>query len=299
MRTGETIVVSGKVRRAPRSRVVRIAVRGPGGWQELSRKRSTRSGRFWLKTFAGELATTLHLRVRISAPGRPTVTLRTSVEVVAPAGTTQTPVAETPTVEPEAVYDPSDVTVPATGSSTDWRYLLDSSSGRWDPCTPIGWGFDETGGYPGALDDLRTAVAGVSSRTGLTFVHQGAVGDQINIGWSTQAADARLAGTVAGYGGATAVPLRAGSADVANQLVRGRMVLDAESPLRPGFHASGNPTWGQVMLHELMHVVGLGHAGGRDQVMFPSASSENHRLGAGDLGGLRAVGSTLGCLPPR
>ena len=86
---------------------------------------------------------------------------------------------------------------------------------------------------------------------------------------------------------------------MANQLVRGRMVLDSESPLRPGFHPSGNPTWGQVMLHELMHVVGLGHAGGRDQVMFASANAENHRLGAGDIGGLRAVGSARGCLPRR
>ncbi|WP_114422909.1 matrixin family metalloprotease [Nocardioides houyundeii] len=295
--TGGTIVISGRIRSAPRSRTVRLALRGPGGWQELARKRSTRAGLFRLRAFAGDVGTTLLLRVQVSAPRLRVATRRLRVSVVAASGTGETPVVETPTVDPQTGYDPTDPTQPAPGSSSDWSYLLGASSARWDPCTPIGWGYDETGAYPGALLDVTTALAGVASRTGLTFAYQGTVGEQLDISWSTEAQDVRLAGNVAGYGGASAVPLPPGSADVDHQLVRGRMVLDSEARLRPGFRLTGTPTWGQVMLHELLHVVGLGHATGPDQLMYGVATSENHRLGAGDLAGLLAVGSRRGCLP--
>ncbi|WP_104107609.1 matrixin family metalloprotease [Nocardioides sp. 616] len=294
--TGGTIVISGRIRSAPRSRTVRLALRGPGGWQELARKRSTRAGLFRLRAFAGDVDTTLLLRVQVSAPRLRVSTLRLRVGVVA-SSTGETPVAETPTSDPQTRYDPTDPTQPASGSPSDWSYLLDTSSARWDPCAPIGWGYDEAGAYPGALLDVTTALAGVASRTGLTFAYQGTVGEQLNISWSTEAQDVRLAGNVAGYGGASAVSLPPGSADVEHQLVRGRMVLDSEARLRPGFRLTGTPTWGQVMLHELLHVVGLGHATGPDQLMYGVATSENHRLGAGDLAGLRAVGSGGGCLP--
>ena len=51
-------------------------------------------------------------------------------------------------------------------------------------------------------------------------------------------------------------------------------------------------TWRQVMTHELGHVLGLGHAHSRRQLMYGVSSSLNERLGAGDLTALGAVGAS-------
>lgn len=44
-----------------------------------------------------------------------------------------------------------------------------------------------------------------------------------------------------------------------------------------------------VILHEVMHAVGLGHAG-RHSMMTPNATSNRTRLSPGDKSGLRALG---------
>jgi hypothetical protein len=57
-------------------------------------------------------------------------------------------------------------------------------------------------------------------------------------------------------------------------------------------------TWGATILHELGHVMGLGHIGSAYQIMQPS--SDNNAIaaiyGAGDLTGLRQLGRAAGCL---
>lgn len=69
----------------------------------------------------------------------------------------------------------------------------------------------------------------------------------------------------------------------------------------PGFGAIGaeGVTWGRVILHELAHVVGLGHTRDRDQLMYPdTAQQTSHTTDyrSGDRDGLRALGREAGCL---
>jgi hypothetical protein len=57
----------------------------------------------------------------------------------------------------------------------------------------------------------------------------------------------------------------------------------------------GSDGWGQVLLHELGHVMGLGHVNDPNQVMYPTTANALE-YGAGDLAGLYAVGPAQGCL---
>ena len=70
-------------------------------------------------------------------------------------------------------------------------------------------------------------------------------------------------------------------------------------PLANGF--GPGTTWGRVFIHELGHIVGLGHVARSDQIMFPelgvqSGAAEFH---AGDLAGLRLIGREAGLPVPR
>jgi predicted Zn-dependent protease len=54
---------------------------------------------------------------------------------------------------------------------------------------------------------------------------------------------------------------------------------------------------GALLLHELGHVVGLGHTPDSAQIMYPDLrpmSSAQYQ--PGDLGGLARLGATQGCL---
>jgi hypothetical protein len=49
-------------------------------------------------------------------------------------------------------------------------------------------------------------------------------------------------------------------------------------------------------MHELGHVVGLGHAKSSQQIMFASMSRKTATWRAGDATGLSMVGATHGCV---
>ncbi len=93
-----------------------------------------------------------------------------------------------------------------------------------------------------------------------------------------------------------------GDGDQAHQYVSGAVVIDADKPLPEGFGT--RYSLGPVLMHELAHVMGLGHVGAGDELMWspqvadhdPSPDLSLTDWGPGDLEGLRLVGRDAGCL---
>jgi hypothetical protein len=187
-------------------------------------------------------------------------------------------------------YDPS-------GSADLWnRYPGDK---YWDPCKPISWVFNPAGGYTGSLRTITRAIQYVSEATGITFRYLGrtnkvafrdtprSAGAKLLISWATPQQVPRLAGSVVGSAGS--------DSGWDGYYKHGQVVLDRTQNLRPGFHTSGGYDWGQVMLHELGHIMGLRHVASTGAIMYGETSHSVHRYTAGDLGGLRAVGAARPC----
>ena len=81
----------------------------------------------------------------------------------------------------------------------------------------------------------------------------------------------------------------------AYQITRSGLVLDNTFPAPAGF--AGPNARGSIIVHELGHVVGLGHTNDQIQQMYPSAvNAANGVYQAGDLNGMRHVGLMTGCL---
>ena len=205
--------------------------------------------------------------------------------------------------------------VVAAGDPSSYSFLQANPNGspvRWDPCTPIHYVTNLTGAPAGAAADVAQAIDEVSVASGLTFVNDGATTETpaqnrpaeqadryghrwapVLIAWGSPGPGSLLpGGGVLGEGGATWAS--SGGPDV---YVSGIVALDAgaSSSLAGGFGAG--LTRGDLLLHEIGHLVGLGHTADASQVMYPDLLSRPvASYGAGDLAGLARVGAGSGCL---
>lgn len=299
-----TGVVKARSRSIARTRAVHLLEATPEGWRRLAKRASLRSGSFRFKISAGSTPSVRTFQVR--APRAKDLaaakTGRFRIEVAAPE--VAAPEAVVPAPEPPPGNE-GDV---PRGSPDDWSYLFANRGGaRWNPCTAIRWAYNPSGGYTGAQAHVQEAFARIAQHTGLTFSYVGETEHvektgtafptdvDIAVGWANEAQVPDLAGGVVGLGGGSVKATPPGS-DVGYRFVRGYVVLDNGHNLRQGYDTSGATTWGQVMLHEQLHALGLGHAKGAEQVMFGSSSFLNHNFGAGDLTGMARVGADQGCL---
>lgn len=206
--------------------------------------------------------------------------------------------------------------VPDLGSPDDWSSISgtgpDGSVVRWDPCTPIRWTFNPNGAdntYPHALADLTTSLSRISAHTGLQFQYVGAspivpyasataispsddATADLFIGFASRRDVPQFEQGVIGLGG----PLYYKPAtdktrwiDMA-AVVFNTAFLDATDTTK----SSARVVWRSLMAHEVLHAIGLGHATGAQQIMYPYIQ-EHETFGAGDITGMAVHGATHGC----
>jgi len=180
---------------------------------------------------------------------------------------------------------------------------------RFNPCEPIHYVVNSALAPAGVVDDLREAIRRVEAASGLTFVDDGPTDERaaVNRTLSQQRYGNRWAPVLVVWDHgerfrmAPTNPAGGQSVPVDDVYVSGILIVnvDAVQPER-GF-GSGN-TWGRVFLHELGHIVGLGHVARSDQIMFSELGAQRGpaEFHAGDLAGLRLIGREAGCIttPP-
>jgi len=169
----------------------------------------------------------------------------------------------------------------------------------WDPCQEIRYRINPDGGPPGGDELIRRAIDRASVATGLAFADEGETSDRpfpggvklfgrpdpVVIGWADAREYADLAGTVAGVGGAVA------ERDTGGRLrfVSGGVVLDVEA--FTGTSVAQQPrVMEAIVLHEVAHVVGLGHVSEPMELMYADNTGQVE-LGPGDREGLARLGS--------
>jgi hypothetical protein len=184
---------------------------------------------------------------------------------------------------------------------------------RFNPCSPIPYVTNLTEAPAGAAALVSAAINDLAAATGMTFVNQGstteipssnrpAVVPQYGSGWApiligwARVGESNLlpGGSTVGQGVTTSV----GSAGGDAEYVTGQVVIDADGT-RTLPVSFGGRTLGQLLLHELGHVAGLGHVSDPAQIMYPAlVASSGNGYSAGDLAGLGLLGRKSGCLSP-
>lgn len=162
---------------------------------------------------------------------------------------------------------------------------------------PLTWGCEARvevvvnpeGAPRGYADLVASAVATVDEASSFQVVLVGETDDRdfldrgrgpVLLGWADEQEVPQLAGTTAGVGGASYVRGPGGG----GRAVGGMVVLDRELPR--GW--LGGVDEEVVVVHELLHVLGLGHTDDRDQLMAAQHTGQSG-LGEGDLAGIAAL----------
>lgn len=264
-----------------------------------------------LQQSADEAGTTT---VRPRSHKRP-LTLRRP-RALAPVSAPRTVVAAPAEVVPAVEAQPTAgvVTAPAQTLPTGTHAFLNVDGGavtRWNPCQPVPWQFNPAGAPAGGLEVVQAAMATLADKTGLPLQYQGTVGTTpsatylaqtwgsfkpLLVGWTSPLQSDLLAGGDATLVGMARI-LWTGSYDADGrnhtQIASGVVALNRTTTAG----TSGAGSWYTFVLHELGHAVGLGHVDDNEQIMRASIPMHLATYGSGDLEGLRAVGSTGGCLP--
>jgi hypothetical protein len=202
---------------------------------------------------------------------------------------------------------------PATsGSYAFLRIGREGAPVRYDPCVDQHYVINPLLAPSGAIDEVRAGFDRLSAVTGIRFVYDGATtevhtlfgqrdftqdryGDRyapILVSWTTESVEPLLAGGTLGYGGSTSY--WRGDSDEA--YVSGEVVFDTVQPVLSAGFGPGLRR-GNLVLHELGHVVGLDHVNDRTQLMNASIHEGSPSgYAAGDLAGLSQLGARQGCL---
>lgn len=191
---------------------------------------------------------------------------------------------------------------PAVGSDS-YRFLAvngDGSPVGYSPCRPLHYVVNTDLAPAGSDQLVPDAIATISAATGITFIYDGATGEQpspqrppyqpdaygerwapLLIAWTTPEVAPQLKGKVIGTGGSTHFSYDGGP----KTFVTGGLDLDAPQIANELLNPDGHLYATAVILHELSHVMGLDHVEDPRQLMYPEIGTPEG-LSAGDLNGL-------------
>ncbi|MDT4917471.1 MAG: hypothetical protein QOH89_2171, partial [Pseudonocardiales bacterium] len=190
--------------------------------------------------------------------------------------------------------------VPPVGSG-GYTYETDA---RWNPCQPIHYVVSGAEPFTGANQLLTQTLNEASATSGLMFTYDGRTTEPalphrasyqperygrtwapVLVAWTDQAQAPQLAGRVIGLGGAAAATVRGH-----DRLVSGILFFDAPELSLIAQRGTGFAAMRTVMLHEIGHLLGLGHVQDTTAVMYPSDNAQGD-YNAGDLRGLAYAGN--------
>lgn len=217
--------------------------------------------------------------------------------------------------------------------SFDYSFLFVTKDGcqpvRFNPCQPVRYALNRRSASDADVADLLGAIDRVAAAAGLEFQRVGDTDEDarlvprprrqpdgtlawapVVIGWSHLGSGDGLRGRNDQGASPGVVVGGGGRPEIADDvIVTGNLILnldavtdtDTRTPVPHGFGRGVN--WGRIMLHELAHVIGLGHVESRTSIMnedLTSQSLNSADWGAGDLRGLRQLGRAGGCVtvPP-
>lgn len=181
---------------------------------------------------------------------------------------------------------------------------------RFNPCEPIHYVVNAALAPPGAMDDLQAAMRLLEEASGLTFVNDGPTDERYEVSRRLSQPD-RYPGrwppvlVIWDHGQQFRMdvsnPAGGISTPVDGVSVTGALIVNVDTLVDGHFPPAGfgpGGTWGRVFLHELGHLVGLGHVARSDQIMFSELGGQRGRAEyhAGDLAGLRLLGRDAGCV---
>jgi len=200
------------------------------------------------------------------------------------------------------------------GNTNAFSYLVandDGSPARFNPCSSIHYVTNLAAAPSGADVLISGALSRITTATGVSFVNDGpttevpmanrpAVQSRYGSSWApviiawahSGQSDLLPGGSTIGEGGSSWV-----SQGGPKVFITGEAVVDADTTANlPASFGSG-ASIGELLLHELGHVMGLGHSTDPNQIMYPTLlPMSSAAYGAGDLNGLSHLGRAAGCL---
>src|SRR5579875_2575053 len=220
----------------------------------------------------------------------PTTTTTAVPTTTVPAPTTTVPTTAAPTTTVPTTRAPTTTT---TAPGPLYSFEVTNTAGqpaRWDPCEVVTYAVVDQDAPAGWQADVASVMSQLHAATGLnlvdagTFAHKAQVPASVDITISWVPA---LPATSDDVGLTTYYYIN--DPRYTPELTR------ADVQLLGTLHAGGGPG-GElpVLLHEMGHAVGLGHAPGQPEVMNPYDHGFT-RYQPGDLEGLRLVGASQGC----